>query len=414
MGLSQDVRMQLGTSAQQVSVTASPTMLSTSTASVVTNRNSRNVGNGSALGNEMGAGSKNDRVDRTDKLPKAGVVSGGTFAPPAVATGQELGDLFEYKLKSPITIQKNRSALVPIVHTNIEAEKISIWNDRSGLPRPARALWLTNTSGLTLDGGSFSVLEADAFAGEGIFDPIRPGEKRLISYAIDLALNASSKNSAEAQRVTRVRASEGVMIQESEVRERKTYAFRNEDSSPRTVIVEHPVRAGYSLRGEARPFETTTDWMRFRVPVPPKQSAVLLVDEVRSVETRYELDRITARQVQLLVRQQSISPSIEDTLKRILAQKDIVDDLDRKKDMKDDEMKAIFDDQQRLRENMKALKGSADEKALLQRYTGELNDQETRLEHLRSEIGQIEKQSEAAGDKLATMIRGLTFDVKLE
>jgi len=275
-------------------------------------------------------------------------------------------------------------------------------------------LWVTNTSGLTLDGGSFSVLEADAFAGEGIFDPIRPGEKRLISYAIDLALNASSKNSAEAQRVTRVRASEGVMIQESEVRERKTYAFRNEDASPRTVIVEHPVRAGYSLRGEARPFETTTDWMRFRVPVPPKQSAVLLVDEVRSVETRYELDRITARQVQLLVRQQSISPSIEDTLKRILAQKDIVDDLDRKKDTKDDEMKAIFDDQQRLRENMKALKGSADEKALLQRYTGELNDQETRLEHLRSEIGQIEKQTEAAGDKLATMIRGLTFDVKLE
>ncbi len=32
-------------------------------------------------------------------------------------------------------------------------------------------------------------------------------------------------------------------------------------------------------------------------------------------------------------------------------------------------------DQQRLRENMKALKGSAEERALLQRYTGELSTQ---------------------------------------
>ena len=84
--------------------------------------------------------------------------------------------------------------MVPIVNSPIGAEKVSIWNERSGAPRPARALWLTNSSGLTLDGGSFSVMEEQTFAGEGVFDPIRPGEKRLVSYALDLALNASSKN----------------------------------------------------------------------------------------------------------------------------------------------------------------------------------------------------------------------------
>ena len=43
----------------------------------------------------------------------------------------------------------------------------------------------------------------------------------------------------------------------------------------------------------------------------------------------------------------------------------------------------IFDDQQRLRENMKSLKGSAEEKKLLERYTQQLDAQETRLEALR-------------------------------
>src|SRR5262245_28812651 len=99
---------------------------------------------------------------------------------PSVATAAELGDLFEYKLIDPITVQKNRSALVPIVQCGISAEKVSIWNDRARTTRPLRALCLTNTSSVTLDGGSFSVLEEDTFAGEGVFEPIRPGEKRLV------------------------------------------------------------------------------------------------------------------------------------------------------------------------------------------------------------------------------------------
>ena len=42
-------------------------------------------------------------------------------------------------------------------------------------------------------------------------------------------------------------------------------------------------------------------------------------------------------------------------------------------------MESIDKDQSRLRENIKALKGSSEEKAPLQRYTKELDDQEDRL-----------------------------------
>ena len=47
---------------------------------------------------------------------------------------------------------------------------------------------------------------------------------------------------------------------------------------------------------------------------------------------------------------------------------------------------SISDDQQRVRENMKALKGSAEEKALVERYVRELNEQEDRVQSLRHEI----------------------------
>ena len=413
-GSTQNAQLQLGAASQTVTVDAAAATIQTSTASGLAARSSRNEGTGRMLGSGA-AGGGNTRAGRGGGVGSGsgGGVGGGVFRIEPAARAQELGDLFEYKPKDPITIQKNKSALVPIVQSSIAAEKVSVWNDRAGYPRPQRALWLTNSSGLTLDGGSVSVMEEDTFAGEGIFEPIRPAEKRLVSYATDLALNASSRNTTEQQRVTRVRVSQGVMTHESAVREKKTYTIRNEDTAPRLVIVEHPVRAGYELRSEARPAETTADWMRFRMQVAPKQTAVLVVEEARPIQSTYALTNVTSQQVELFVRQRSINQQVEEALRRILAQKNVVGELDSKKDGCDEEMNKIFDDQQRLRENMKALKGSAEEKLLLQRYTQQLNEQENRLEKLRKEKASLEVEQEKAQEALDTMIEGLSFDAAI-
>ncbi len=302
---------------------------------------------------------------------------------------------------------------MPIVQSPIGGEKVSVWNESAGLPRPLRALWLNNTTGLTLDGGTFSVLEENTFAGEGVFDPIRPGEKRLVSYATDLALNVNARQTSDQQRISRVAIDKGVLIQTSELRQKKTYTFRNEDSTPRTVIVEHPARAGWELRGDVKPDETTATWMRFRLHVEPKQTSDLIVEESRPVQVTYALSNITGDQVELFLRQRSIDKTVEEALRKILAQKSVVDGLTERKDAGEEETTNIFDDQQRLRENLKSLKGSADEKALLQRYTRQLNDEEDRLEALKKESASLQTQIDSAQATLDRMIRSLSMEVEI-
>ena len=80
---------------------------------------------------------------------------------------------------------------------------------------------------------------------------------------------------------------------------------------------------------------------------------------------------------------------------------------------REEETTKIFDDQQRLRENMKALKGSAEEKVLLQRYTRQLNDQEDRLEALKKEVKDLEAKIDAAQAALESLIQALSFDVRM-
>ncbi len=239
----------------------------------------------------------------------------------ADATASQLGDLFSYQLKEPVTIRKNQSALVPILAADVEADKVSLWNPSSGSTRALRAVWLTNATGMTLDGGSFSVIEGQAFSGEGLMEPLKAGERRLLSYAMDLGLIVDAKGENVPTRITKVRVSNGLVIQQTEERQQRAYTVRNEDTEPRVLILEHPARAGWTLADDLKAAETTPTWHRFRVPVPAKTTATFTVQEVRPTEAQYQISSITDDQIALLVREKAISPAVETALREVLMRK---------------------------------------------------------------------------------------------
>ena len=329
----------------------------------------------------------------------------------AAAHGQDLGDLFEYKLKDRVTLGKNQSALVPIAQTDIEAEKVSLWSGTSGSGRPLRALWVKNTSPLTLDAGSFSVLESEVFAGEGLTDPIKPSDRRLLSYATDLGLLVEAVTTAQPQRVTRIKISKGVMTQSSELHEHTLYTVRNQDDSARTLVIEHPARVGSTLaKGTKEPDETAPGTLRFKLEIAPKATASLPVEEVRILQNSFQLTNLDEDQIAVFIKNGSLSPSVAEPLKKVAAQKATVAKLETEMENRQKDIDRIVADQARLRENMKALKGSAEEKALLQRYTRELDQQETELDSLRKTIQDTESQRDKANSVLDDMITNLDLD----
>ena len=327
------------------------------------------------------------------------------------ARAQELGDLFEYKLQERVTIHKNQSALVPILQARLDAEKVSVWSPVEN--RALRALWVENTSGLTLDGGSFNVLEDDAFAGEGLMDPIKPGEKRLLSYAADLGLLIDAKQEDEQQRVTRVAIMRGAMFQSTEERQQRSYTIRNRDTSPRTVVIEHPVRAGWKLADGEEPTESTTSYHRFRVTVEPNNTAKLVVKEYHPLLNRYELSNMTDDQITYFLTQKTINPQVEQALRRVASTKNNIAALESQIAARKGQMSSIAEDQQRVRENMKALKGSAQEKALVERYARALNEQEDKVQALQRDMSDLRQKREAAQKTLDDMIEGMTLEARL-
>ena len=98
-------------------------------------------------------------------------------------------------------------------------------------------------------------------------------------------------------------------------------------------------------------------------------------------------------------------------MKPVLDKKAELTGLQRRVDALQNERNTIAQDQERLRENMKALRGSAEEKQLLQRYTRQLDQQETRLETLQAEIARATADMERVRGELAALIGAVSFDL---
>lgn len=88
----------------------------------------------------------------------------------------------------------------------------------------------------------------------------------------------------------------------------------------------------------------------------------------------------------------------------------MIDGLDAQIRSRQQEDKSIATDQGRIRENMKALKGTPEEKALLQRYTGQLNEQEDRLAVLRSQASDLTLKRQQAADQLDKILAEISLD----
>jgi hypothetical protein len=326
------------------------------------------------------------------------------------AGGSQLADLFQYKLKAPVTLAKDQSALVPILNAEVTAEKVGLWNRSSGAGRPLRAVWLTNDSALTLDGGSISIIDANAFAGEGLIEALKPGERRLVSYAADLGVLVKASPEASPTRVLRVRAHEGILFQESEERSSWTYQARSEETGPVTLVIEHPLRPGWTLVAGQSPAETTVSAARFRLTLDPRKEASLVVREVHAGQTGISLmdvdepwlTEVTSSGVSGAALQRALAPVFEKK-KAVASHQGHLAALAGEQQM-------ISQDQARVRENMKALRGSAEEKPLLQRYTRQLDTQETRLETLKEETTRTTAARDAANQELARTISELSFD----
>jgi hypothetical protein len=326
----------------------------------------------------------------------------------ASASSAKFDDYFEYTVAQPVTIHKNESALVPVLQTNVQADRVTLYNAAS--PVPLRALWLTNSSNLTLDRGSFSIFENGEFAGEGLTDTIHAGEKRLLSYAVDQAVHVTTEGHLNSTHLHHLTVHDGIMTERNEEVREVTYVVHNAATDSRNVIVEHPVLNGWKLTSEIKPVETSASLYRFSVATQPGETVRLHVGESYTQGISYRLTGIGDDQLEVILSGSGERPALEKALAPVLAAHAKVHGLDTQIDAKQADIDQLAADQKRLHDNLEGLKDSPEERELARRYAGEMNTDEDKLLSLRKDQADLVQQRKVAQQALDEAIRTLDLD----
>ena len=326
----------------------------------------------------------------------------------ASASSGKFDDYFEYTVAQPVTIHKNESALVPVLQTNVQADRVTLYNAAS--PVPLRALWLTNSSNLTLDRGSFSIFENNEFAGEGLTDTIHAGEKRLLSYAVDQAVHVTTEGHLNSTHLHHLTVHDGIMTERNEEIREVTYVVHNAASDSRNVIIEHPVQNGWKLTSEVKPVETSASFYRFSVAAQAGETVRLHVGEAHTQGVSYQLTGVGDDQLEVILNGSGERPAVEKALAPVLEARAKVNGLDTQIDVKQAAIDDLAADQKRLHDNLAGLKDSAEERELARRYAGEMNTDEDQLLIARKDRAVLEQQRKEAQQALDAAIRTLDLD----
>jgi hypothetical protein len=228
---------------------------------------------------------------------------------------------------------------------------------------------------------------------------------------MDLGVMVDAQRRAGEGRIFKVRARDGILVQETEERATWTYRARNENATPTTLIIEHRVQPGWKLADGQTPVESTAAAQRFRIVLPTGKETVLDVREIRQGESRVTIGDIDDAQIAVLVQGGIPAAPLEAAFRPVIAKRAELTALENKRASFVEDRNTIAQDQQRLRENMKALRGSNEEKQLLQRYTRQLDEQENRLDAINREMSQTSAAADKARTELGALIAAVSFEV---
>jgi len=327
----------------------------------------------------------------------------------SAATASQLGDFFQYVIDHPVTLPRQKSALLPIINKEVDASRLSIYNPAVHPKFPMLGLKLKNSSGLHLMQGPITVFEGSTYAGDAQIKDLPPNDERLISYAIDLATEVEAKAERKPERLVSVRIEHGILIQTVKVREEKTYTATNRDGRPRTLWIEHPYRPEFKLVSDLKPVERTAEVYRFEVKLPSqaKETISQTIVEEQDLSTSIALSNVDDGTIRFFLNQGVTSPQVKAALQQLQQLKAKLATTTQELGHVNEQLRVITEDQARLRANLREMPTTA---AAYKRYLEKFDKQETEIETLREAQKRLQQQQLKNQQEVDAFLRNLNVN----
>jgi hypothetical protein len=323
------------------------------------------------------------------------------------ATAAKLGDYFQYAIDHAVTLPRQKSALLPIVGKDVDGERISIYNERTHAKFPLLGLVFKNNTGMHLTQGPITVYEGSTYAGDARILDLQKDERRLLSYAIDLGTEVMAVPESDNGRITSVKVVKGIVYTTTKVKESKTYTIANRNDTDRVVMIEHPHRTDFKLTIQDKPWETASDFHRFKVTAPAQRTTKYVISEEKDFGSSVAITNNDDHGIRFLINQPVTSANVKKALEQAMTLKGKLSATQRELQQVERSLQVITADQDRLRKNLREMPQEA---AAYKRYLKKFDDQETQIETLQKKQKDLQDEEHAQRKSYENFLSNLSIE----
>lgn len=308
----------------------------------------------------------------------------------SLADAGQIGELFQYTVGN-VSLPRQQSAMIPIIAGDIQAERISIYNQGVLAKKPLSGVRVINNTGKHLLQGPLTIFDGNTYAGDAKIDDIPPGQERLLSYAIDMKVHVDASKTKQEDTIQTGKIVKGILHLSRKSVFTQEYVIENKGDKDKVIIIEHPFRLGWKLSDSPKPIETTDRLYRFKDSVGPGKTAKLIINEEMIQSDTIAILPADFGQLEFYSRSGKIPQKVRDALVKAMELKKSMLDTQRKISDKQKEVSEITQEQQRIRENMKTVNQTSQ---YYSRLLTKLNEQETKIEKLQVQTDQLKETYE--------------------
>jgi len=324
------------------------------------------------------------------------------------ASGREAGDQFEFTIKTPVTLPRRQSAMLPLVDGAVEAEKMLVFSPEKMKPtdkHPAIAAKITNNTGMKLPAGAITVYDGGTYAGDSLIAFFPEEEKRIISFGEDMTVTGSLVIES-GHEYCAVQIKSGIMKIDTKHIKTTKYRFHNASQETKKLIVENQIYTGATLTEPVEYMEKTHDSYRFELVLPAGETLFDVV-ETESISHRTSILNKSEGEFERHISSSHLPEAVREQLKQAMELRQVI----YAETEKAEKYRALIDqlcqEQDRIRKNLEVA-GSQTQQG--QKYLARLAQQDVEIDEAQKAIVLAEQSAKEADDNYQKYVYAMYFN----
>ncbi|MBD1909636.1 hypothetical protein [Leptolyngbya sp. FACHB-8] len=323
------------------------------------------------------------------------------------ATGVARGELFQYDVGIPVTIKRGQSAMVPILGATLAGRKQHLFNSEKLPDHPVVTISATNTTGLILERGPATVLEADNYVGEAVLAFTSDQGEFFVPYAVDLGVQITPDVSSQEETAAIAFGQNDYLIHDWYRITQTTYTIENRNPYPIKLVIEQRIHPQNTLFDTPEPVEITAEFQRWRMTVPARSSQTFIVKERQQIARQERVSDLSYETLQRYLDEKFIDKNFYERLHDILDLYQQVRQIEREVKHRTQQQERFAQQQQEAADKLNPLGRDGEEGNLRRRFVAKIQELEDECDRLLREIAELQQQVPALQQRIRQQLQRL-------